>query len=192
MGGGSPGPGGGRGRRHSAGLADPQDDARREPEPAADPESVARMICLRLLDLRPRTRSELAQALASRGVPDDAAEAVLTRFADVGLIDDTAFAAAWVATRHTGRGLASRALSQELRRKGVADETIAAAVGELDPEAERATARALVERRLRSTSELEPAARMRRLVGLLARKGYPPGLAAAVVREALGEENDLG
>lgn len=151
----------------------------------ADPESVARLICLRLLTAAPRTRAQLSDALRRRGVPDDAAEAVLGRFAEVSLIDDAAFAAAWVESRHYGRGLGRRQLVAELNRRGVARDDIEAAVGQLNPETERATALALVERRAASTAGQPHAARVRRLVGMLARKGYSPGLAFSVVREVL-------
>lgn len=146
------------------------------------------MICLRLLARSPRTRAQLADALSRRGVPDEAAERVLGRLAGVGLVDDKAFAQAWVSSRHTGRGLARRALAHELRRRGVADETVDQAVDELDPDQEVETARLLVRRRLASTGRLEPAARVRRLAGLLARRGYPNGLALRVIREELGAE----
>jgi regulatory protein len=167
-----------------------------EPKPRApvDPVDVARQICLRQLEHSPRTRAELATVLRRKGVPDDAAEQVLSRFADVGMIDDALFARMWVTSRHRGKGLAGRALSQELRRKGVADDEVADAVASLDPEQELATARALVERRLRSTAGLPTEARVRRLAGMLARKGYPGGLAFRVVKEALaaeGEEAEL-
>jgi regulatory protein len=155
---------------------------------------VARQICLRQLEHSPRTRAELATVLRRKGVPDDAAEQVLSRFADVGMIDDALFARMWVTSRHRGKGLAGRALSQELRRKGVADDDVADAVATLDPEQELATARALVGRRLRSTAGLPAEARVRRLAGMLARKGYPAGLAFRVVKEALaaeGEEAEL-
>lgn len=152
----------------------------------ADPESVARLICLRLLTAAPRTRAQLADALKRRGVPAEAAETVLGRFAEVGLIDDTMFASAWVESRHYGRGLGRRALAAELDQRGVAREDIEAAVEHLSAETERATALALVERKLASTAGQPYQARVRRLVGLLARKGYSPGLAFSVVREALG------
>ena len=154
----------------------------------ADPEARARQICLRLLTLAPRTRAQLAGALRDRGVPDDAAHAVLDRFADVGLIDDAAFARAWVESRHYSRGLAGRALRAELRQRGVGDDQIRDAIEDLGPDAEVATARRLVERKLASTRGLPPEARIRRLAGTLARKGYPPGLAFRVVREALETE----
>lgn len=149
---------------------------------------MARSICLRLLTSAPRTRAQLAEALRRRGVPDEAAERVLGRFNEVGLIDDTAFAEAWVQSRHLGRGLARRALAHELRMRGIDEETVSEALETLDPEEERATARALVERRLAATSRLDPATRFRRLAGMLARKGYPGGLATRVVREALEAE----
>lgn len=155
---------------------------------AADPHEYAREVCLTLLSFAPRTRKELATALAKQGVPDEAAEHVLGRFAEVGIIDDALFASMWVTSRHRGRGLAGRALSQELRRKGIDDELVREAVAELDPEQEAATARALVRRRLASTRGLTPEARVRRLAGMLARKGYGPGLAFRIVKEELEAE----
>ena len=155
------------------------------PEEMKDPESVARGICLRALTGAPKTRQQLADLLAERGVPDDAAETVLDRFTEVGLIDDAAFSRAWVSSRQAGRGLARRALSQELRAKGVDPEVAAEAVGEVDDEDERASARRLVERRAGAMSRLDRATATRRLMGMLARKGYSGGMAAAVVREVL-------
>jgi regulatory protein len=154
----------------------------------ADPEAVARQICLRLLTSAPRTQAQLAAALQRRGIPDEAAAAVLARFAEVRLIDDAMFARAWVDSRHHGHGLAGRALGAELRQRGVAQEDIQAALSELDPEQELATARELVARRLAATAGMPFPARMRRLTGVLARKGYSAGLAYRVVREALERE----
>jgi regulatory protein len=154
----------------------------------ADPEAIARQICLRLLASAPRTRAQLETALRRRGVPDEAAAAVLARFAEVRLIDDAMFARAWVDSRHHGRGLAGRALGAELRQRGVAQDDIQAALRELDPEQELATARELVARRLAATAGMPVPARMRRLTGVLARKGYAAGLAYRVVREALESE----
>ena len=159
--------------------------------PPADPETVAREICLRLLSAAPRSRAQLADALRRKNVPDEVAERVLGRFTDVGLIDDTAFSQAWVQSRHLGRGLARRALAAELRQRGVADETVSAAVETLAPDQEETTARELVARRLAGTRGLDPAKRVRRLVGVLARKGYSAELAYRVVREALAEEGGL-
>lgn len=167
---------------------------------ADDPEARARLagaarvagaaqeICLRLLTLAPRTRAQLADALKKRGVPEEVADDVLGRFTDAGLIDDAAFARAWVESRHHGRGLSGRALAAELRQRGVDDDQICEAVDELGPDAEVETARQLVARRLAATQGEPAQARTRRLAGMLARKGYPPGLAFRVIREALEAE----
>ena len=141
-----------------------------------------------MLAAAPRTRAQLAAALARRRVPEDAAEAVLGRFAEVGLIDDAMFASAWVESRHYGRGLSGRALAAELRSRGVASGDIEAAVARLDPGQEVETARALVAARLAATRGQPAAARVRRLIGVLARKGYPQALAYRLTREALERE----
>ncbi len=156
-----------------------------------NPEARARQVCLTLLTLAPRTRAQLAGALRKRGIPDEVADEVLGRFQDVGLIDDAAFARSWVESRHYSRGLAGRALSAELRQRGVAADEIRAAIDEqLSPDAEVDAARRLVERRIAGTRGLPAEQRTRRLAGMLARKGYPPGLAYRVIREALEAEGE--
>jgi regulatory protein len=167
----------------------PSSRAERE-EPSGDPVERARAICLRLLTGTPRTRKQLADALRKREIPDEAAEEVLSRFEEVGLINDGAFADAWVESRHHGRGLARRALARELRTKGVDNALIDEAVSQLDTEQEETTARELVDRKLRSTRGLDRDKRLRRLAGMLARKGYSQGMALRVVRQALEEEGE--
>ena len=154
----------------------------------ADPEAVARAIVLRKLTAAPRTRAQLAGELASRNVPDDVATGVLDRFTEVGLVDDAAFAALWVRSRHVGRGLSRRALAHELRAKGVDDGTARAAVARVDDDDERAAAAATVARRLPATRTQPREVRVRRLAGMLARKGYASGVAMVAVREALAAE----
>ncbi len=161
------------------------DDDDRRPAPDFDPYEQAREICLRQLSVRPRTRAELATALRKRGVDDEVATTVLNRYDEVGLIDDAAFARAWVSSRHHGKGLARRALANELRQRGVEQEFVAAALDDLDGDTEAATARALVDRKLRSMGSAAPDAVFRRLVSMLARKGYPPGVAISAVKDAL-------
>ncbi|MET8629938.1 recombination regulator RecX [Kitasatospora sp. NPDC004669] len=162
--------------------------SREREEEQSDPGPLARDICLRLLTGAAKTRKQLADALRKREIPEDVADEVLTRLEEVGLIDDAAFAAAWVESRHAVRGLSRRALAQELRTKGVAADLVEQAVAQLDHDDEADAARALVERKLRSTRGLDPQVRTRRLVGMLARRGYSEGLAFRVVRGALEEE----
>jgi regulatory protein len=174
------------GRSQNSEPTDPVDPA----EPMADPTSVARSIGLNLLDAAPKTRAQLAEVMRKRGVPDGAANSVLDRFEEVGLVDDAAFANAWVTSRQAGRGLAPRALSNELRQRGIAEPLIAEAVGSVDSEDVEAAARDLVTRRARATAGLPNAVRMRRLVALLNRKGYSGELAVRVVREVLAVDAD--
>ncbi|MGN6723105.1 MAG: regulatory protein RecX [Marmoricola sp.] len=160
-------------------------NAERDLGPEADPESVARKILLDQLTGRARTRSELAEKLRKRNVPEDIATRLLDRFEEVGLIDDAAFAQDWINQSQSTRGLAKRALAVELKRKGLEDEVAQAALGEIDREAEETAAREQVRRKLRSMRGLEPERATRRLVGMLARKGHSPGAAYRIVREEL-------
>jgi regulatory protein len=156
--------------------------------PDADPESVARKILLDQLTGRARTRKELSDKLAAKGVPAEIGSRLLDRFEEVGLVDDGAFARTWVSQRQSasgGKGLAPRALAQELRRKGIDDETAREALDEIDPADEEAAARELVRRKLRTLTRVDDQTATRRLVGMLARKGYASGLAFSVVRDEL-------
>ncbi|TDC58142.1 regulatory protein RecX [Micromonospora sp. KC207] len=181
-----------RGRRGGPNDEDPPEAgaevSRDAGAPPRDEAELAREICLRQLELRPRTRAELAAELAKRGISVEVSAEVLDRYDEVGIVDDAAFARAWVSSRHAGRGLARRALATELRRRGVDGEVASEALGELDEETEAETARVLVERKLR-TARGEPDAVFRRLVGMLARKGYPPGVAIRAVKDALAAQS---
>jgi regulatory protein len=186
----------GRGRAPGP-RADPDSDVNADPD--ADPEAVAREICLRLLADRARTRQELSAAMRRRGVAGEVAARVLSRFGEVGLIDDQTFAGQWVRSRHQHRGLGRRAIAVELRRKGVAKETADEALDEIDPESEHRRAVELVRTRLRTMTTDGPDERARasrRLLGMLARKGYPGSVAYAVVRAELAargaDEDELG
>lgn len=160
-------------------LADDTDDA--------DPEKVARAIVLRRLAAAPRTRAQLAGDLAKRDVPDGVARRVLDRFTEVGLIDDAAFALLWVDSRRRTRGSSRSVLRRELRERGVGSDEIETALADVTDLDERERARSLVEGRLSATARLTREARVRRLTGLLVRRGYHPGLAATIVREALDD-----
>ena len=173
-------------RRASGSAGSPPPDPAEPPE--ADQEAVARRILLDQLTGRARSRHELADKLRSRLVPDEIADRLLDRFEQVGLVDDEAFARAWVSDRHRIKGLAPRALAQELRRKGVDDETVRAAVDEVTDDDQESAARRLVRRKLRSLGGVDQATATRRLAGMLARKGYPPGLCFRVVKDELGAD----
>ncbi len=159
--------------------------------PEADPEAVGRKILLDQLTGQARSRAELATKLARKQVPHEVAERLLDRFEEVGLVDDAAFARDWVQSRQAGRGLARRALAVELQRKGVEKEVIADAVATIDPGDEVESARDLVRRKLRSLERFDRPTQVRRLTGMLARKGYPSSVVFSVVREELGGVEEL-
>jgi regulatory protein len=177
-------------RRRSSSEPSPRVTESSEPDRSSpgDPYESARGVVLRQLTAAPRTRRQLEDALTRRGIPKEVGRAVLDRFAELDLVDDEAFAKAWVDSRHRGRGLARRALSYELRHRGVADDVAREALAELSPEDELAMAREVVRKRLAGTRGDDPQRRIRRLAGVLARKGYGPQICVQAVREVLGEE----
>lgn len=154
----------------------------------------AKEICFDLLAARPRTKDELRQALRRKGFDEQTRETLLGKLDEAGLVDDAAFAQLWVRSRHTQQGLARSALVAELKRKGVDSDVAVEAAGEIDREAEEQRARELVRKKLRTTVDLDERTATRRLLGMLARKGYPQGLSYVVVREELrdaGAESTL-
>jgi regulatory protein len=154
-------------------------------------EEQARALCLRLLTARARTRAELQGQLAKRGYPDDVSSRVLDRLTDVGLIDDADFAEQWVRSRRVNAGKGKRALAAELRTKGVDNEVITAVLADIDAGAERERAEQLVNDKLRRERNTDDEAKLtRRLVGMLARRGYSQTMAFDVVKVALANEHE--
>ncbi|MFI6866916.1 recombination regulator RecX [Nocardia sp. NPDC050406] len=146
----------------------------------------AKDVCLRLLGDRARSRAELADRLAAKGFSAEVANRALDRLTEVGLIDDAAFAEEWVRSRHTFSGKGKRALALELRRKGVSEEDAEPALEGISAEDERERAAELVRRKLRTLPRgLEREKVVRRLVGMLARRGYGQGVAFSVVKGEL-------
>ena len=147
----------------------------------------AKEICYDLLAVRARTQEELRQALHRKGFDEETSETLLGKLDRAGLVNDAEFAELWVKSRHETQGLSRTALLAELRRKGVDDEVAAQAAGEVDRESEEQMARELVRKRLGSLGNVDEQTALRRLLGLLARKGYPQGLAYTVIKEELRE-----
>ena len=154
-------------------------------------EEQARALCLRLLTARARTRAELHGRLAKRGYPDDVSTAVLDRLAAVGLIDDADFAQQWVQSRRVHAGKSKGALAAELHTKGVDNDVITSVLAGIDAGAERDRAERLVRSKLRRDTLAQDDARVtRRLVGMLARRGYSQNLACEVVLAELAAERE--
>jgi regulatory protein len=150
----------------------------------------AREVVLKTLTAAQRSRRELEQSLARKGYPEDVVVQVLDRFDEVGLVDDATYAETIVRTRHAERGLARRGIAAELRRRGIDEDTATEALDQLDPDDERVAGAKLATKLITRTRSLDRQVRVRRAVGSLARKGYAPGLAFELVREALAAEGE--
>jgi len=158
----------------------------------ASREEQARNLCLRLLTARARTRAELEGQLAKRGYPDELSQRVLDRLAHVGLVDDVDFAEQWVRSRRVNAGKGKRALAAELRTKGVDDDVVTAALADIDAGTERERAEQLVRDKLRreKLGDDDDTKVARRLVGMLARRGYNQTMAFDVVKDELASERE--
>lgn len=176
------------GGRRRAPASEPPEDGPAAYDAEPDHESVARSVALRLLTGAPKSRHQLAEAMARRDVPEGVADKVLDRFTEVGLVDDVAYAEILVRSRHAERGLSRRALAQELRRRGVDDEIAQEALEQVDDHDEEQAARALARKKLRATRGLDRETRLRRAYGALGRRGYGGSLVSRVVREELDAE----
>lgn len=159
---------------------------------AEEAKAAVRKRALLFLDARARSRHELRGRLLDLEFEEAVVDDVLDDLAGVGLLDDAAFAHEWVRQRHARRGKSSRVLDRELQDKGVDSATRADALEQIDAADEEATARALAEKKARSVRTV-PADRaeydkaLRRIVGVLARRGFAQGMSLRIARDALDE-----
>lgn len=157
---------------------------------AEEAKAQVRKRALLLLDHRARSRHELKSRLLDLEFEPRVIEDVLDDLQASHLIDDQQFAREWVRQRHHRRGKSSRVLDRELSQKGVDAVTRAAALEQIDPADEQAMAYQLAEKKARSIKTL-PADRkerdkqLRRILGVLARRGFPESMAFPVAREVL-------
>ncbi|HSJ43476.1 MAG TPA: regulatory protein RecX [Euzebyales bacterium] len=135
----------------------------------------------------PQTAAELRAKLSGRGHEATVIDAALTRGAELGAVDDAAFARAWVADRGMIRGYSVARLRQELRRRQVPQPLIDDALAQLEDRDDIAVATELARTRAqRLPATLAPEAVARRLLGFLARRGYPEALARRVAIDVSG------
>lgn len=157
---------------------------------AEEAKAAVRKRALGLLDQRARSRHELTQRLLQAEFPAEVVDSVVDDLAEVGLINDQLFAFEWVRQRHARRGKSTRVLEQELSDKGVDPATRTEALAQIDSEDEAVMARMLAAKKARGVKHA-PADRaerdktLRRIVGVLARRGFPQGMSLNIAREAL-------
>lgn len=161
-------------------------EARRAEHAEVTDPSLVLEAALRFLEPRQRSAAECRRRLLQRGYRADLVEGAIDRLTELGMLDDAAFAKAWVESRDRARPRGERALRQELRLKGidraVVDETLADRDAER-PDADEEAARRLLERHASALARVpDPRARRQRAYALLARSGFDPEIAAALTR----------
>jgi regulatory protein len=145
----------------------------------------AREAALALLSHRPRSERELRQRLRRRDLPEPAIDEAVSQLAGVGLVDDAAFALAFVRDRLRNRPRGRARLHAELSARGVAPEAAGAAISHALRESDT-TELDLARRvavRFRSRPGEERLRAERRLYGQLARRGF----SADTIRQVVGE-----
>jgi regulatory protein len=140
---------------------------------------------LHFLSFRPRSSAEIRQNLTKRGVAEDIVEATLVRLKSAGLVDDEAFARAWVENRSEFRPRSKTALRIELRRKGLADEVIQTVLDQAADD--QALAFQAARKYVRRLEGLEWLDFRQKLGGFLARRGFSYNTLSPVVSEVWKE-----
>jgi regulatory protein len=149
----------------------------------------ARRAAFDLLSRKAWSRRDLLRRLRRRGAHADVAAAVVAELETRGYLDDDSFARWWAEARAKGRRVGSARLRQELRARGIPSELAAAAVAaafEEVPELDRAMEAG--RRRLAGLTRGSPERVPARLTGYLLRRGYPPAVAARVVKRLLAND----
>jgi regulatory protein len=151
---------------------------------------AAKQVLLRRLSHAPRTRKELAKDLKDKDISDEVANVALDRFEEVGLINDQALASNYVSSQHERKGLGKNALRQQLRSKGISDDVAMEAISQISDDQEFQAAFALACKKIRSLQKDDAKTQLRKIVGVLARKGYSSNLAFRVAKEVITDLPD--
>ena len=146
-------------------------------------EQRAKNVLLFQLSRSMKTRYQLANILKKREIPDDIANAVLDRFTEAQLIDDAAFARAFVNSRLAVSGKSRSVIARELMQKGVSAQDAQDALSVIDSELEDQTAYSVAKKRYQQLSSLDPEVRRRRLMGFLLRRGFSSSLTTRILRD---------
>jgi len=150
-------------------------------------EQRARNVLLHQLSRSAKSAEQLRKILQQREIPEEIAEAAITRFIEVGLIDDVAYAETIVTSRRSFKGLAKSAIKRELNEKGISQVIADEALAGITPEDEFELAKQLAVKRFGQMAHLDREVRERRLAGYLQRKGYGSGSVYAAIKHAEAE-----
>lgn len=158
------------------------------PDAHAQAIEAAREIVLCRLDRSAAPRAALVELLERKEVDPRITTEVLDRLEAAGVIDDAAYAARLARTRFAEKGAARRAIAEELRRKGLGERDVTAALNQINSDDEDAAALNLARKKLISTRHLPWGVRRRRTAAMLGRKGYSRDVTMRAIEDALAEE----
>lgn len=163
-----------------------------------DPYTRAKTIVYNQLAYSAKTRGQLRKKLQAEGFDAELIEPLLDKFEAAKLIDDAEYAQTFVAQKSRTKKLSRAALRRELAERGVRGEEAENALAQRTDEQEREDAAELVRKKLRPGMDLSDRAEKdrvtRRLLGMLARRGYSASVSMSVIREELaayGAEDEL-
>ena len=163
-----------------------------------DPYTRAKTIVYNQLAYSAKTRGQLRKKLQAEGFDAELIEPLLDKFEAAKLIDDAEYAQSFVAQKSRTKKLSRAALRRELAERGVRGEEAENALAQRTDEQEREDAADLVRKKLRPGMDLSDRAEKdrvtRRLLGMLARRGYSSSVSMSVIREELaayGAEDEL-
>ena len=163
-----------------------------------DPYTRAKTIVYNQLAYSAKTRGQLRKKLQAEGFEAELIEPLLDKFEAAKLIDDAEYAQTFVAQKSRTKKLSRAALRRELAERGVRGEEAESALAQRTDEQEREDAAELVRKKLRPGMDLSDRAEKdrvtRRLLGMLARRGYSSSVSMSVIREELaayGAEDEL-
>ena len=163
-----------------------------------DPYTRAKTIVYNQLAYSAKTRGQLRKKLQAEGFEAELIEPLLDKFEGAKLIDDAEYAQSFVAQKSRTKKLSRAALRRELAERGVRGEEAENALAQRTDEQEREDAAELVRKKLRPGMDLSDRAEKdrvtRRLLGMLARRGYSSSVSMSVIREELaayGAEDEL-
>lgn len=148
---------------------------------------------LRLLDQRMRSRKELVERLeAVEEFPTSMIEEVVDDLTRSGLVNDELFASEWVRQRFASRGKSKMVLNRELKEKGIDSSLRADALEQITHNAEEEVARKLAAKKAATIKTVAPDFNskqkdLRKVVGVLARRGFPSELSMSIARDQLEE-----
>lgn len=149
----------------------------------------AEMTAVWHLARRDMTYKQVEEKLKKKGVfPPDVIQEMMDKCVSQRWVDDERYAENFVRSRSEDRKLGKNAIRMELIKKGVDRDIIANALEDVNHDDEYQNALELVEKQLPRTQNLDKQKRVARLLGMLARKGYPSDIAYAVIREAIDAE----